>query len=1173
QPCMEGTREDIFKEIHHWLDNSTAEENILWIKGNPGAGKSAVASSLLSQLTGAGRLGGSFFFRRDDASSSDPTALWCTVAYDLAQFDTNIASAIIQNLQDRRADPQRPDILDHFNVLIKEPLVDAEPKFTKEQGYPVIVIDALDECGDSRQHQRRRALIDTLVKWSKLPKTLRLIFTSRDDRVPESLRQVCQVVTLSTGDQVTPASLSDVRMFFESRFDQLKMDFPSLEDTDWPGLPIIQKLTTRAAGLFIWAETAMRFIEQGVPEDQLDSILTGDAMMVQDNIDGLYSQVASHALGNLHMNATSQAVFQPLLSAIVFSKAPLSRKHLKHFILISVKESAIDFVLDRLKSVISTADDGLVRIGHLSFAEFLLESHLCPDPLRIHPKTRSNKNLDLLRACLQIMYDPNDGLKFNICGLETSFVRNQDVQDLAGRIKKDIGIHLAYACRFWGDHLVDASQCLSDCDWLPEMLRTLFGTHFLHWLEVMTLIHDVSVALMVLVIVTPHLSAITMKLEEFARDARRFIANFDEPISQSLPHIYLSALPFAPQDSLVSRTYLHRFSNLLTVTGKDKTWPLVMNVFTGHNHIVRSVAFSPDGKRLASASSDKSVWIWDANTGQRMLSPLRGHELTVHSVAFSPDGTQLASASGDKTVIIWDVATGDIMMHPFQGHTKPVQSVAFSPDGKLLASGSEDETIRVWEVATGHLVVDPLLGHTHCVNSVAFSPDGKQLVSACADKMVRIYTTDDWKMGKIFRGHTAGVNCAAFSPDGKQIASGSSDSTIRIWNIATGQIVAGPEFRGRDQIMSVAFSPDGRQLAFGCFDTTVSIWDIATAQIVVGPCRGHSGWISSVAFSPDGRQVASGSSDETIRTWDVVNRQAMEIPVQGHAEGISSVAVSPDGECLASGSTDQTIRLWDMKTGQMTGPGPIHGHTDGVTCISFSPDGKYIASGSDDTTSRVWDVMTGHMVAGPFQGHTKAVKSVTFSPDGKSLVSASGNKDIRMWDVATGEMMVGPFKGHRKAVHTVTFSPDGNQLASGSMDETIIIWDVAAVQMAMDPLKGHTEAINSVVFSPDGKRLISGSDDKTIRVWDVATGNTVAGPFRGHTKWVSSVAVSPDGKQVASGSGDQTMRIWDVATGRMTRAGPFHGHTHAITSVTFLSGGKHVASGSRDKTVRIWNCH
>ncbi|EGO24221.1 hypothetical protein SERLADRAFT_467170 [Serpula lacrymans var. lacrymans S7.9] len=239
QPCMDGTRKDIFTEIQHWLDQpADAQEakNILWITGSPGAGKSAIASSLISKLRADHRLGGSFTFRRGDTVLSDPAALWRTVAFDLARFDPDAASTVVTALKEGSVDPQRPDIAAHFDILIKESLEQMNEKLVAQENprYPVVVVDALDECGDSYQNPQRKTLLDTLTRWSKLPKTIKLIITGRDDRLPEPFRQACQKIVLPTADKVTPAASKDIQTFFESRFKEPTTNIPSLAQAGWP---------------------------------------------------------------------------------------------------------------------------------------------------------------------------------------------------------------------------------------------------------------------------------------------------------------------------------------------------------------------------------------------------------------------------------------------------------------------------------------------------------------------------------------------------------------------------------------------------------------------------------------------------------------------------------------------------------------------------------------------------------------------------------------------------------------------------------------------------------------------------------------------------------------------------------------------------------------------------
>jgi len=289
------------------------------------------------------------------------------------------------------------------------------------------------------------------------------------------------------------------------------------------------------------------------------------------------------------------------------------------------------------------------------------------------------------------------------------------------------------------------------------------------------------------------------------------------------------------------------------------------HTLSGHSFSVYSVAFSPDGKTLASGSGDKTIKIWNVTTGQEIRT-LKGHSDGVISVAFSPDGKTLASGSADKTIKIWNVATGQ-EIRTLSGYSSLVRSVAFSPDGKTLASGSRDDTIKIWNVATGQ-EIRTLSGHSDAVISVAFSPDGKTLASGSEDKTIKIWNVATGQEIRTLEGHSDWVFSVAFSLDGKTLASGSEDKTIKIWNVATGQEIR--TLKGHSYpLRSVAFSPAGKTLASGSMDKTIKIWNVATGQ-EIRTLKGHSYGVNSVAFSPDGKTLASGSHVKTIIIWPLV---------------------------------------------------------------------------------------------------------------------------------------------------------------------------------------------------------------------------------------------------------------------------------------------------------------
>jgi hypothetical protein len=401
---MSGTWLWMIDKIDNWLVDTQAP-NILLLTRSPGAGKLAITSTLVSKLQESGRLGSSFFCKRDDVALGDPAACWCTIAFSLAQCDPAIAKRIAENIKGRKVDPGRADIESHFKYLIEDPLregwrrrletlagthdnaEDARDSEIANDGklipcLPVVVLDGLDECGsDSSQSAQRQTFIHTITKWARLPRSFKLVVTSRNYQIPKSFCDVCRCIALNTGNIATPDAINDVRMFLRTHFATIAADYSYW--SNWLGEPIIEQLTRYAAGLFVWADTLVKLMQQGIPHTRLNEILQGQFQGEHERLDGLYCQVMNLSLQM--MNVDELKIYKLVVGTIVLARIPLHRQDLRYFLDRSVEEASITSILVKLSSVISsgTANE-LIHISHLSFTEFICDPTRCGERLAIH---------------------------------------------------------------------------------------------------------------------------------------------------------------------------------------------------------------------------------------------------------------------------------------------------------------------------------------------------------------------------------------------------------------------------------------------------------------------------------------------------------------------------------------------------------------------------------------------------------------------------------------------------------------------------------------------------------------------------------------------------------------------------------------------------------------------
>ncbi|KAK0108690.1 hypothetical protein ONS95_003482 [Cadophora gregata] len=1123
--CLTNTRVELLQDLLEWADG-TDDKCIYWLNGIAGTGKSTVARTIARAFHEKDILGGSFFFSKGGGDVSRVNLLFTTLACQLASrvpsAKRHICEAIMAN-----KDIAEHSLRDQWDQLIINPLGKAEGL---EINNIIIVLDALDEVDNERDIRIILRLMSTARVLRHL--RLRVFVTSRPEipirygfsQIPEAERQVFFL------HDILPTLVDrDLNLFFQQNLAAIGEERGLA--MDWPGSRTIARLVEISHGLFIWASTACRYIREGkrFAVKRLETLIKGrhSGAGPEKQLDAIYTTVLEDLIQKDFEEEEKQIVrgtIKEVVGGIITLFSPLSAASLANLLDREVDE--IDETLADLHTIFNIPNERVrpIRLHHPTFRDFLVDQNRCKNlDFWVDEKMAHNALAD---NCIRIM---RKMLKRDICDLKSPGTLAVTVDQSC--IEQCIPAELQYACLHWAQHYRQSGVLLGEDDTPYSFLKE----HYLHWLEVMNLIGKSSeVAAIIRMYQALLVDKDNARQLSFLKNARTLFFSFQSVMERTPLQIYCAALVFLrPSNELKHHFWNELHPWLKQVRIVDAIAPEAKDEYM----FVNDLAFSPDGKQIASASIGPVVRVWDVES-KTALFVYDGQKDKTGTVAISPNGKMIASGSDDASVMVWNTETRAILFN-LEGHTRWVNTVVYSPNGQIIASGSMDETIRLWNASSG-AELRILQGNLSCINAIAFSPDGKSLASATFDWLVRIWDLSRSDVQLILDGHSGPVNTVRFSPDGNQVVSGSDDMTVKVWNLTSG-----------------------------------------TESITL---KGHLKKVSAVTFSPDARRIVSGSEDKTVRVWDVSQRTLLS--TLEHNSGINAVCYSPNGHLLVAGAYNDELRLWDAGTGESKGKladfvpqqlgssavekdaelvpnsldatrdyGKAHGSA--VLCLTLSSDQLLVASGSQDSDIKVWT--KAGMEQAKLVGHSGRITRLSFHPNGHMLASASVDSTVSLWNVSTG-VMLHSLRGHTDGVQDIQFSSDGNLLASCSADKTIRLWDTLS-GAAMDPLEGHADTVTRIVFSPDGCLLASCSADTTVRLWDV---KTAASPSRGHEDSINIVTFTAEGDLVASSSIDTIVRRWsmdDTAGGTIGE--------YEVNSVAFSPDGKLQVSNG---TVRLWEC-
>ncbi|BAE55161.1 unnamed protein product [Aspergillus oryzae RIB40] len=950
------------QEFRRWMDASSGE--LLWIKGDPGKGKTMLLCGIIDELSQVAAPGTNIAF------------FFCQASVETLDNYPAVLRGLISMLV-----KQQPSLMSHLSeasfdghnawLALQNTLTNILKDPTLQSTY--LLIDGLDECVRDRQN-----LLDLLVEHSSAHENIKWIVSSRNWPGIEEDLHLAKKIKLHL--ELNEAVLSKaIQSFIEYRVQKLENRSNGSKGKTDIWISVKDHLVENANGTFLWVALVCEHLAKMFYWEVREKLRD-----FPPHLEKIYERMMSQII-----DSDKSEICKAILGVTTTVLRPITLDEMMVYVDIPGDDArALEDLVGLCGSFLSVQESTIFLI-HQSAKDFIMGTASS----EIFPHGKDMVHYDLFSRSLHLL---RKNLRRDIYNLREPGYPIQQIP-----IRNPDPLRTArYACVYWVDHIVSCGNIEDIKKAIAEkgLVDSFLQQSYLHWLEAMSILKSIPSGISSMQklekFIQKWMNAEPKSLVHRVRDAIRFVQYTKVAIESSPLQVYYSSLIYSPMQSITRECYDDRQSIRDWIRKEpvvESCWSLCLQTLEGHTDVICSLAWSRDGSRLASgAYSSARIWDLDTSECSRLYS--------ICCLAWSPDGSRLAAGSLYPIVNVWDTQTRDCVLR--KGHASRITSVAWSSDGSRLASGSTDETIRIWDVRTMDCVFI-LEGQFSVILCLAWSPDGSRLASASMDDNIKIWdTTSQFK--SITRGHDEILESITWSHDGVQLVSLAEDRTVRVRNTTTGGQLS--IFQGRpnirhwhtDYIHKLVWSPDGNQLASGSGDGTVRVWNPITGD-QLSIFRDHINDIRDIAWSPDGRQLASASADSTIRVWNPTTGNQLSISGD-HIKRITYIAWSPDGSQLASVALNGTAQVWNPTTGDQLS---ISG--DGIkraTDIAWSPDGSQLASVALNGTAQVWKPTTSDHLSISGYG-IKRITDIAWSPDGSQLASVALNGTVWVWNLTT----------------------------------------------------------------------------------------------------------------------------------------------------------------------------